>query len=74
VTNGNKIQLWSCGAGNENLMWHIVPDPSGTANLYQIINGTANKCLDTTGSTANGVQMTIWDCGAGNNNQRFYIQ
>jgi len=54
------VQLWDCN-GTAAQQWR-----TGTAN--DIVNPTANRCLDATGvSSANGTRLQIWDCTGGAN-------
>jgi len=66
LTPGTKLQIWTCGAGNNNQAFSI---SSG-----KISWGTSGECLDLTdGSVANGNLIQVWTCSTGNNNQVWSI-
>ncbi|KAJ6532355.1 ricin B lectin domain-containing protein [Mycena capillaripes] len=61
-TDGTKLQIWTCAAGNTNQMW--VPA------LGSLVWSGKDKCLDVTnGNITDGNQIQIWDCDSSNKNQ-----
>ncbi|KAJ7052012.1 carbohydrate-binding module family 13 protein [Mycena amicta] len=63
TTNGNKLQIWTCGSGNANQQFYY----TGDVHLSWTNHG---KCLDLSGgSTADGNRPQIWDCSGSNANQ-----
>ncbi|KAF7364679.1 hypothetical protein MVEN_00337500 [Mycena venus] len=65
-TDGTKLQIWTCAAGNNNQMWI----PSGSDSI--ITWAGKNKCIDVTdGNIADGNQVQLWDCDAQNDNQKW---
>ncbi|KAJ7916052.1 ricin B lectin domain-containing protein [Mycena leptocephala] len=62
-TDGTKLQIWTCAAGNTNQMW--IPALIGTLTW-----SGKNKCIDVTnGNATDGNQIQIWDCNSSNSNQ-----
>ncbi|KAJ7488170.1 ricin B lectin domain-containing protein, partial [Mycena latifolia] len=62
TTDGTKMQIWTCAAGNTNQMWTV------SENTIQW-NGHS-LCLDLTdGSVTDGNLVQIWDCTDGPNQQ-----
>ncbi|PVF97136.1 hypothetical protein CPB86DRAFT_786120 [Serendipita vermifera] len=60
--DGNKLQIWTCGAGNLNQKWTF---PAGPERIQW---ANHNKCVDLdTGILGN--QAQIWTCQSGNANQ-----
>ncbi|KAJ7138238.1 ricin B lectin domain-containing protein, partial [Mycena epipterygia] len=54
--NGQKLQIWTCAAGNTNQMW--IPQPGNG-----ITWSGKDKCVDLTdGNLTDGNQIQIWDC------------
>ncbi|KAG7098443.1 hypothetical protein E1B28_000394 [Marasmius oreades] len=65
-TDGAKIQIWDCVAGNTNQLWTV------TRGGHLQWTGT-NKCVDLpSGSVTDGTQLQIWTCVDGNTNQQWY--
>ncbi|KAJ7855789.1 ricin B lectin domain-containing protein [Mycena leptocephala] len=63
-TDGTKLQIWTCAAGNTNQMWI----PAGPTITWS----GKNKCVDVTnGNITDGNQIQIWDCDVSNNNQNW---
>ncbi|KAJ7764664.1 carbohydrate-binding module family 13 protein [Mycena olivaceomarginata] len=63
TTNGNKLQIWTCGANNANQQFYY----TGDKHLSWTNHG---KCLDLSGgSVADGNRPQIWDCSGSNANQ-----
>ncbi|KAJ7858979.1 ricin B lectin domain-containing protein [Mycena leptocephala] len=61
-TDGTKLQIWTCAAGNTNQMW--IPF------LGSLAWSGKNKCIDVTnGNATDGNQIQIWDCDSSNRNQ-----
>ncbi|KAJ6585663.1 ricin B lectin domain-containing protein [Mycena capillaripes] len=66
-TDGTKLQIWTCAAGNTNQMWIS----AGSADSTITWSGT-NKCIDVTnGNVTDGNQIQIWDCDSTNQNQQW---
>ncbi|KAG7087977.1 hypothetical protein E1B28_012017 [Marasmius oreades] len=65
-TDGTKLQLWTCFAGNSNQQFVSL----NYERVYQWA-GT-NKCIDlTNGDFTDGNQLQIWTCDLNNQNQWF---
>jgi len=63
TTNGNKLQIWTCGTGNQNQQFYYTTDN----HLSWTNHG---KCVDLSGgSLADGNRIQIWDCSGSNANQ-----
>ncbi|KAJ7189488.1 carbohydrate-binding module family 13 protein [Mycena pura] len=63
TTNGNKLQIWTCGTGNQNQQFYYTTDN----HLSWTNHG---KCADLSGgSLADGNRIQIWDCSGPNANQ-----
>lgn len=63
ATNGNKLQIWTCGSGNQNQQFYY--------NFWnnQLSWHNKGKCVDLSGGrTTTGNQIQIWACN-GNGNQ-----
>jgi Phage tail lysozyme/Ricin-type beta-trefoil lectin domain len=64
TTNGTKLQIWDCGAGNTNQSW--------TQTGSTIVWTGKGKCLDLTdGVAASGTAVQSWSCSAGDENQEW---
>merc|ERR1719502_1544744 len=64
--NGNKIQLWDCGATNTNQLF-MRTDWEGLKWADKSGTGKLNKCIDNIGGkTGNGNKIGIWNCGGAN--------
>jgi hypothetical protein len=64
TTNGTKLQIWDCGAGNTNQEWTEVG--------ATIVWTGKGKCLDLTdGLAAAGTAAQSWSCVAGDTNQEW---
>jgi Ricin-type beta-trefoil lectin domain len=63
VTNGTKIDLWTCNGGtNQQWIWQ------NDGTIRPVFN--TNKCLDLPSwQTSDGTQIEIWDCNGGSNQQ-----
>jgi hypothetical protein len=69
--NGNKIQVWNCGNG-ENTNVHFMVPSSGEGLIRW--TGDQSKCLDVAkGGTWNGNQIILWDCDAAKSNQQWLL-
>jgi len=69
TSNGNKIQLWDCGATNTNQLF-MRTDWEGLKWADKSGTGKANKCIDNSGGgTGNGNKIQIWSCSSTNKNQ-----
>ncbi|KAJ7240055.1 hypothetical protein C8J57DRAFT_103292 [Mycena rebaudengoi] len=56
-TNGVKLQICTCAAGNTNQLFQMRRD--------RIEWKGSNKCLDLTdGNSTIGIQFQLWDCAA----------
>ncbi|KAG7087987.1 hypothetical protein E1B28_012026 [Marasmius oreades] len=65
-TDGAKVQIWDCVAGNANQLWTVTMD----GHLQW---AATSKCLDLpSGSVTDGTQLQIWTCADGNSNQRWW--
>lgn len=67
TTNGNKMQIYTCNAGNVNQEFSVTAD-------NRIAWTNHGECLDLTGgSLANGNAVQMWACTDNNNNQVWII-
>ncbi|KAH8818654.1 ricin B lectin domain-containing protein [Flagelloscypha sp. PMI_526] len=73
-TNGVKLQVWTCAAGNTNQRF----THAGGDLLYfpddRFTWAGKNKCVDLTdGSVADSNPLQIWDCDSANTNQNWFL-
>jgi len=67
TANGNKMQVYTCAAGNTNQQFSITAD-------QRIAWTNKGECLDLTdGSVASGNPIQLWKCTDGNTNQVWNI-
>ena len=67
LTNGNKVQTWSCSTGNKNQQWVVgsaappPPPPPPPSKVHQVHpNGNTKKCLDVQAAKyANGTPVQM---------------
>jgi len=65
--NGNRLQQWTCDAGNQNQAWRFVDTGRGDSLIQ---NAGVGSCVDNTdGSAQDGNRLQIWACDPGNQNQ-----
>lgn len=63
TTNGTKMQIYTCGAGNKNQQFSVTTDK-------RIAWTNQHECLDLSGgSVTSGNQVQMWKCTDGNANQ-----
>ncbi|PFH48479.1 carbohydrate-binding module family 13 protein [Amanita thiersii Skay4041] len=61
--DGTKLQIWTCGTGNQNQQWFY----TGDNRLAWTNHG---KCMDlTSGNQSDGNRIQIWSCTNNNANQ-----
>ena len=67
LTNGNRVQTWSCTANNANQVWTLrgtrPPTPPSPPVLRIHPNGNSAKCLDVRADVvANGTPVQMYVC------------
>lgn len=70
-TQGSKVTLFDCQAGNPNQVWKITPS-SWAAGQIAFQNPATGLCLDVSGgNTADGNPLQLWACQDGANQHYF---
>ncbi|KAJ7264782.1 ricin B lectin domain-containing protein, partial [Mycena rebaudengoi] len=66
TTNGVKLQIWTCAAGNTNQLFQV--------HRQQVEWSGKGKCLDLTdGNSTIGNPIQLWDCATNNRNQEWQL-
>ncbi|WP_344664582.1 ricin-type beta-trefoil lectin domain protein [Catenulispora yoronensis] len=69
-TQGSKVTLYDCQAGNLNQVWKVLPSPT-SAGQISLQNPLTGLCLDNTNGAVNNTNpFQLWSC-LDNPNQHF---
>lgn len=77
TTIGQKLQIYTCFAGNTNQQFKLTAGetfPNNVVSNRIVWSKHTNECLDLTDSNlTNGAQMQLWTCSSTTNNQYWQI-